>query len=303
MIYELALKNTERTNRALVRVYLVVQKEIEDELKRFFDSVDPSWSKQYQAKRLSEIFKTVNQKLSVLTGISTDKIETAFLGQYKDIFSNYAYNLSDYYSGAALQLGFAMLPFTQIDESVIKAALNAKIGEYSFKKSMVEKQAYLRQKLREDVAVSITKGEGTAKLTKRLQESFQSGISKYVATARTEMLKAFSLAQDESIKQAQDLGIEFSYQWLSASDGRTRETHAAENGKFAVEFRKDGTPIFKVGRSKGPGPRLLTGPDQAAQNINCRCRRLNIPFKVDTSQQFPTTNDKPDYSKYLKMVS
>jgi hypothetical protein len=49
------------------------------------------------------------------------------------------------------------------------------------------------------------------------------------------------------------------------------------NGKYA-KVNKDGMPEFKVGQSKGTAPRLLVGVDSASQNINCRCRRLNIPL-------------------------
>jgi len=63
-IFDNALKSVEKTNRALIRVYLITQKEIEEQLKQFFLSVDPSWSKQYQAQRLTAIFKSINIRLS-----------------------------------------------------------------------------------------------------------------------------------------------------------------------------------------------------------------------------------------------
>ncbi len=299
-IYEMALANVEKTNKALARVYLVTQKEIADQLKTFYTLIDPSWSAQYQAQRLSEIFKSVNQKLGTMTGLSTDIIEKAYLGQYQNIFNRYAYDLSAYYSQYVK--GFAILPFSMVDESVIMAGLNEKIGEYSFLKSMYDKQVTLRQDLREAVAVSIAKGESPLKLAKKLKEAFDSGLMRTVATARTEMLKAYSLAQIESVKQAQDMGIEFSFQWLGRPDGRERASHVALNNTFAKEFTKDGQPIFHAGASKGPAPRLMVGNDQAGQNINCRCRRQNIPFKVDTSKDFPIVDGLPDYNEYLKMI-
>lgn len=303
LIYEQALRRVEEANKAIALVYLNVQKEIADELKQFYLSIDPSWSAQYQAQRLSEIFSTINTRLSAFTGFTTSRIESAFLGQYQDTFNNYAYDLSDYYSKPG---AFPILPFSMPDESVIRAALNEKIGEYSFLNSMADKQADLQQALREAVAVSVAKGEGVVALTNRLQETFDSGISKYVTTARTELLKAYSLSQEEVTRQARDeMGIEFSYQWLSAADGRTRPAHAAANGKFAKNFKEDGTPIFYIGASHGSGPRLLVGMDQAAQNINCRCRKLCWPLEVDEKimNNFPMLNGRPDYNTYLEMIS
>lgn len=308
LIYELALKNTERTNRAIVRVYLTVQKEIEDELKRFFLTIDPNASKQYQAARLAEIFKTINQRLTALTGITADKIEQAFLGQYQDIFNTYAYNFGEYYAAATLTGN--MLPFSMVSESVIKAALNEKIGEYSFRKSMQTKQTILRQQLREAVATSITKGESTAKLTERLMEAFNSGISRYTATARTEMLKAYSLSQEASYAQAEELGIKLSApMWLGSNDGRERAAHVALNNTYA-RLEKDGKYYFHGSGCKGTGPRLFTGPKSAGMNIQCRCRALRMPFSVDESKRMPSIETEgqaagtgmPDFAKLLETM-
>ena len=302
-IYEQALASVESCNKRIAKVYLLVQKEISDELKQFYLSIDPTWSATYQAARLSEIFKSINQKLEILTTVTTKQIQESYLEQYNTTFNNYSYDLSDYYSKPG---AFPILPFTIPDESVIMAGLNAKIGEYSFLDSMSDKQGALREKLQDAVSISIAKGEGIPELTARLEEMFDSGISRYVTTARTEMLKAYSLAQEESTRQARDeMGIEFSYQWLSAADGRTRPAHATANGKFAKNFKEDGTPIFYIGASHGSGPRLLVGNDMAAQNINCRCRRLNIPMDIDeeTMNNFPMTDKRPDYEKYMSMIS
>lgn len=312
-IYEAVLKSVEKKNKQIARVYLKVQKEITDELKQFFISVDPSWSKQYQAQRLSELFKMFNKRIAALSGVATDEIEKAFLETYQNTFYNYAYNLSDYYSGMAGFMGFTLLPFQPTNEAAINAALNKKIGEYSFKKSMNAKRLLLQSALREEVAIAIAKGEGPLVLAKKLKGIFDSGLMQYVTTARTEMLKAYSISQDEAVSQAADMGIEFTYIWSSAIDSRTRIGHARENGQtakvkqgkpyFTVEvYRKiKGFPVL-VGTASGPGPRMLTGPYAAESDINCRCRRLNVPMQIDTSKQFPMTDNKPDFNKFIESL-
>lgn len=299
-LYEQALINTESCNKAIARVYLTVMREIEDTLKDFYDTVDPTWSEAYQAQRLSEIFETVNGRLSILTNLSTEKIESAFLGQYQEIFNTFAYNLSDYYSKPGV---FPLLPFQQVDESVIMAGLNEKIGEYSFPDSMGYKQTYMQQQLREAVTVSLVKGEGVTQLIARLQETFDKGISSYVATARTEMLRSFSLAQLEGYEQAEEMGIEFSAPlWLGRNDGRERETHIALNNTYAKLYEGDGKYYFHAGGCKGTAPRLFTGIKSAAMNINCRCRMIRVPFKTDINQAIPTIGDRPNFNKFLELM-
>lgn len=301
-IYNLALKNVENNNKQLARIYLTVQKDISDKLKSFYAQVSPSWSQQYQAQRISELFTTINQRLSQLTQLSTAQIKTAYLDQYQEVFNNYAYDLSDYYSGRAFfGSQFAILPFSTVSESVIMASLTDKVGEYSFLKSQAEKQITLRQDLREILTTGIIKGQNPIKVAKDLEKAFDSGLMRYVATARTEMLKAYSLAQEESVSQAQEMGIEFTFQWLGRNDGRERLSHIMVNNTFAKIV--DDKPVFYVGKSKGSGPRLLEGPDQAAQNIQCRCRRLNIPFNLTDVQKnnFPTLDDRPDFKKFAEL--
>lgn len=266
-IYEQALKAVEDNNKLLARMYLKTQKDIAEKLKQFFLSVDPSSSKQYQAQRLSEIFKDINKRLTILTGLSTKQIEDAFLDQYKTVFNSYSYALGEYAD---------LLPLSMVSEAVIKKALMDPIGNYNFKQFGTYARKKLTEDLREQIGISLSKGEGPAKLAKRLNEVFGNGISRHTSTARTELLRSFSLAQDESVLQAIEQGIEFQYIWKANLDGRVRESHAQENGKKA-KILKNGMPEFTVGASKGTGPRLLNGPDQAKQCINCRCRRLNQP--------------------------
>jgi hypothetical protein len=304
-IYDLALKNVEANNKAIARVYLKTQKDILEKLKQFYVSVDPTWSAQYQAARLSAIFKEINQRLSLLSGLTIKQIEEAYLQQYRDVYYNYAYNLSGLYTSLTqmpFSGKFVALPFSIMSESAIMAGLSQPIGQYNFREFAGYAQRKLRADLREQLAIALSKGEGPAKLAARLKEVFGDGIARHIATARTEMLKAFSIAQNDSIKEAKEMGITFSYQWLGRDDGRERDSHRALNNTFAREFTRKGEPVFRAGASKGESPRLLKGRDQAAQNINCRCRRLNIPFEVTDEEQngFPVINGIPSYKTYIE---
>jgi len=299
-IFNEALKAVEKTNQSLIRVYLLTQKEIEAELKQFYISVDPSWTKQYQAARLTAVFKSISIRLNALTGISIKSIEQAFLRVYQDTFNNYAYNFSSYYAKPG---AFPLLPFMVNPEKTIKAALNEKIGEYSFMKSMAEKQGILRDSLREQIAIAIAKGESTAKLTARLKDVFDSGISRYAATARTEMLKAFSIAQEESFAQAEEIGVELSPPlWLGRNDGREREAHIALNNTYAKK-ENDGKYYFRGGGCKGVAPRLFTGVKSAAMNVQCRCRSIRTPLKLDPNEPIKLKDGIPDLEHYINLIS
>src|SRR5699024_11594904 len=59
--------------------------------------------------------------------------------------------------------------------------------------------------------------------------------------------------------------------WSSdvCSSDLTRLSHQKMDGKAENE-----NGMFKVGLSTGPSPGNLVGVDSAAQNINCRCKKL-----------------------------
>lgn len=316
IIWESALKNTEKTAQQVARVYMQVSSEISKELEAFFKIADPSWSKQYQAERLKRIFEELTVRFEVLTGLERDIITKSYIKQYYDVYYNYAFSYSEFATGFNMlsQNQFLLLPFSIQPESVILASLNEKVGEFSFLRSTRSAQINLKNQLREAVAVSIQKGESVAQLSQRLRQEFNSGITRYVTTARTEMLKAFSIAQEESSIEAEDLGIDCTYVWKSAHDIRTRRGHAIADGQVAEIVK--GRPRFKIqvwrtrnkapvymGDCQGPAPRLLTGRLQAEANINCRCRRITIPFKYNPDIKPPVINGIPDIKEYIKLLS
>lgn len=267
-IYEQALANVEANNKALARMYLKANKDISDKLKQFLISVDPSWSAQYQAQRLSEIFKEINKRLSVLSKITEKQIESAYLDQYKDVFSSYSYDLGKY---------FDLLPLEVVSNKMIMDTLNSvRITDYSFRDYSAYARKILQADLKEQIVISIIKGENPNILSKRLKEVFGDAIARHTATARTELLKSYSLAQDEMVSQAEDLGITFKFKWSGNNDGRERPAHIALNGKYAKK-EADGKSYFYGQGCKGTSPRLFVGDNSAGMNINCRCRRMSIP--------------------------
>lgn len=79
--------------------------------------------------------------------------------------------------------------------------------------------------------------------------------------SRTEMLRAYNLANYSRSLDAAQQGVEY-HEWVTAGDGRVRSSHAALNGK-----------IVRVGEEFAPGLRFPVDPQgEAEDTINCRCR-------------------------------
>lgn len=81
--------------------------------------------------------------------------------------------------------------------------------------------------------------------------------------SRTEMLRAYNLANYSRSQDAAQHGVEY-HEWVTAGDGRVRQSHADLNGM-----------IVKVGEEFAPGLRFPVDPQgEAEDTINCRCRTI-----------------------------
>jgi len=146
--------------------------------------------------------------------------------------------------------------------------------------------AYLRRAARDrrfdrTVLRAINEGRGvSAADADRITRSYRNGLLRYrgETIARTELLGSLHAAQDEALSQMMEReGLRpeaVVVRWDAASDGDTRETHAAADG----QERQKGQP-FDVGGylMAHPGDRSMGAP--AEEVINCRCQaRVGIDF-------------------------
>jgi len=127
------------------------------------------------------------------------------------------------------------------------------------------------------VAASIASGDSIDDAAKFLQDElkkeFDMAIGRATRMARTEILRAYSYGNEESTKQAVEAGVSVRYVWDATLDGRTREDHQVMDQKKAEII--DGVPQFTL-----PNGETTSSPRvnlSAAESINCRCRRLDIP--------------------------
>ena len=86
---------------------------------------------------------------------------------------------------------------------------------------------------------------------------------------RTEINRAFSVANDSTQKAAAAADPQLQKMWIATGDGRTRADHLAAHGQTQPIKRP-----FKVGGEKLQYP--LDPAGSGKQTINCRCRSVTI---------------------------
>jgi len=231
--------------------------------------------------RLAELYKAINAELSKLNGqikrLITNEFEKAmFESYYSNSFNiEKALNVDDVVKqqlGVDPKVGYRlnvdMLRYEQIE-----AAFNKEVAGMTFSDRVVWIRNKLQGMVRQEVAGAITEGISVKELAKRLagiSKKMKLSQSEWERIARTEYLRAYSIAQEESDRQAEDLGLELTYIWDATLDGKTRPAHGTADGQEAKKD-DDGNPYFIVGGEKMSAPRMgYNGSTPSAKNVvNC----------------------------------
>lgn len=137
-----------------------------------------------------------------------------------------------------------------------------------------------KQKLNSAVTQGILQGEDLNKVSRRLRSVTDMNKSSAIRNARTMMTSAENGGRFNSYLRAEDLGINVEKQWLATLDGRTRHSHAAQDGEH-VPIKEEFTN----------GLMFPADPDGDPREVyNCRCTMVAVVGETD-----PTVNPSEVY--------
>ncbi len=309
-----ALENVEKTKKRLLKVYERALENVEKELATWRLGREMGQITDTTREfRLQALYRQIAEEILALQRKTAEIISDGFVDTYAETMYRTAYAVereinvgSGFMSG---ETGYRV-PYTFLPREAIEASvLNAEIAGHNFKDRMDRDREKLQWAVRESVAQALAEGISVNELKKRLENikgAMDGGKFQSLTTARTELLRAYSFAHEEAINQAEEAGVEFKYKWSSTLDMKTRPDHARADGQVAKKH--DGEYMFKVGGVWTRGPRMS---GVAKQDINCRCRKLAIPFGVEpTARMAKTSGDEwkqvdggfnyADYENWLK---
>jgi len=138
-----------------------------------------------------------------------------------------------------------------------------------------------RARINADLAVSILRGDSILDAGRRIGRNLgQRGttfgaISNRAETiARTEILRAYSVAQQASLRQIADYVPQLQKQWIATLDDRVRPAHRQAHGQI-----RDWDEPFEVDGEDLMYPRDPGGSPE--NTINCRCVVVPVLSEVD----------------------
>lgn len=137
-----------------------------------------------------------------------------------------------------------------------------------------------KQKLNSAITQGVLQGEDLNKVSRRLRSVTDMDRSSAIRNARTMMTSAENGGRFNSYLRAEDLGISIEKQWLATLDGRTRHSHAAQDGEHVP-----------VKEEFSNGLMFPADPDGDPREVyNCRCTMVAVVGETD-----PTVNPSEVY--------
>lgn len=295
-IYKSALSRVEDTNRALLQLFEESKERIEAEiLKVQTRLLSGGTVSAFKQERLQSLYNAINVEIEKLRRQSVSRITLQYGNVYQSTYYREAFEIEREIN-TTLKLGKDyFLRFPEINVNAARAALNEVVAGNTFLQRSELIRDELRFRVRQAVSQNIIEGQTVQQLAKNLRildEAYDMGIARVTTMARTELLTAYSLGQEEATHQAELAGVEFNYTWSAAMTKNTRPTHARADGQKALIIK--GKPVFTVGGIKFRSPRVLAIPNQenAVKEIaNCRCRRQNNPYGIKPTARVAQRED------------
>lgn len=246
----------------LIKAYSSALKDIKQMIAEMFEKYGDqvTYKDMVAYQRLTNLELSIAKQIKTLTGKGKRTVEKAFRDIVSESFSATGTAIS---KSLEVTVGFGVM-----NEEVIKTAILNPMQRITWSDALQENSAKYLSQIKTELSQGLIKGEGYAKIAKRLEKSTEMSANKTIRIVRTEGHRAQSvgrkLALDNVEGAADRLGIKIKRVWVATSDDRTRDSHKAMDGKEAED---DGLFTLPSGvRTEGPG---MSGV--AEEDINCRC--------------------------------
>lgn len=179
--------------------------------------------------RMRTLIDDYAQKITDTNVIASDYINEIT----PEIFAyNHNYTAYEFEKGTGIA-------FTIVDKNTVKELATGK-NHIEFRTLSVDKKkdyAWNRKKIQQALTSGIVQGKSIPKIAKDFYAVMGSNKKSAVRNARTAVTSAQNGGRQRGFEQAHGNGIKFKKEWLSAHDGRVRDSHAHLDG-VKVEYNK-----------------------------------------------------------------
>ena len=260
---------------SIIKLYGTALYEIRKILKELYDkySVDGKLTNAQMTKynRLKSVQDQVEGILEKKLKEVDSLTRTLTKEQYQEAFYRHAYAIDQ---AGGMSLNWGLVP-----EEAVEEAMKSPFSKLSSSKALRESRTATVEKIRQEIGLSIIRGDSYEVLGNRIDSILGITISGNKAThtgkgasyrslmvARTEGQRVLVDGHEKATAKAREMGCDIETIWDATLDGRTRPSHGALDGKPKDDPDK-GWLVPEIGWVSAP---LHSGV--ASFDINCRCR-------------------------------
>lgn len=278
----LSKKRYKQMDNELYNAYKDGLKQLKLEIKQYIDAYDSlSFSQRLQVERQLQVATQINDVVNEMGGKEEWLLRSFISDEGTQGYFGTFYALE---GAENIQINFAMLPEDYIEELV-----NTPVAGKRLSTRLYTNQSKLAQETTTALLQGAFRGEGYAKVAKRVSELTEANYKQALRIARTEGGRVQSTAKQKSYVEAKNKGIDVQKRWLSTLDKKTRHSHQQLDGQ-TVDVEEEFTA---PSGAKAMGPRLF---QEASETINCRCTTITVVNGI--SPDFRKDNETKEIVQY-----
>ena len=290
-IERLSNKSEAQTNAQLKALYRESLKDLNTRIGTFMaEHQDMRYVDMLQLNRMKSIYAQIDDSLAKLTGGVRDIAYKADLQELEYGYFGEWYNIEK-------QLG-SNISYGLMSENRIRQLIEFPVNGIPLSKRLYGEVLLANQKsIKGVLAEGLIQGYDNKKMARRLSETMDVSYGKAKTIVRTESGRINSMARQDAVEHASELGVDTKKEWVSTLDRKTRHTHQELDGQI-VGVSEDFTSPAGY---RAPQPRMFGVP---SEDINCRCGCTSVVygFRADKRRDNESKKviDNVSYSDWLK---
>jgi SPP1 gp7 family putative phage head morphogenesis protein len=190
------------------------------------------------------------------------------------------------------------LSFGLMSEEYIKQVIEFPVNGIPISKRLYgDTLPSMQRSIKATITEGLIQGYSYKEIARNLSESMDNSYRKSKTIVRSESGRIRSMARQESIDKAKELGVDLKKEWISTLDLKTRHSHASMDGQVVGTDEEFTSPRGY----RAMQPRMF---GVAAEDINCRCGCTSVVNGIRAKGRrdniYKTIDNYGTYEEWLK---